>query len=175
MKLINEKGKLFGVINLVDLACILLILLVVGGVGWKLLGSTVEKVLTETSAETPSETTTMLTTVRIRAVTPNTLNWLAENDLAGEQLIAGSSYIEDAHVVSVSYEPYTVQTTNDEGVIIDSVDPVRKDVLVVLESTVEKDAAILKISTQEVRVGRSFFVKTRFFEMSGTIDSVVVK
>ena len=129
MKLTNEKGKLFGIINPVDLACILLILLVVGGVGWKLLGGTVEKVLTEE----PAETTTMLTTVRIRAVNPYALGWLAENDLAGEQLIAGADYVPDAHVVSVSYEPYTVQTTNDEGEIIDSVDPVRKDVLVVLK------------------------------------------
>jgi len=40
---------------------------------------------------------------------------------------------------------------------------------------VEKDAAILKIATQEVRVGRSYYVKTRFFEMAGVIDSVVVK
>jgi hypothetical protein len=35
MKLINEKGKLFGIINVVDLLIILAAVLVAGGIGWK--------------------------------------------------------------------------------------------------------------------------------------------
>ena len=37
MKIINEKGKLFGVINVVDLLVLLAVIAVVIGVGYKLL------------------------------------------------------------------------------------------------------------------------------------------
>lgn len=36
MKLINEKGKLFGVINVVDLLVLLAVIAVAAGVGYKL-------------------------------------------------------------------------------------------------------------------------------------------
>ncbi|NLM60645.1 MAG: DUF4330 family protein, partial [Clostridiales bacterium] len=39
MKLVNEKGKLFGLINLVDLLVLLFILLVAGGIVWKIFGN----------------------------------------------------------------------------------------------------------------------------------------
>ena len=41
MKIINEKGKLFGLINIVDLIVLLLVIAVIGVVGTKLMGSKV--------------------------------------------------------------------------------------------------------------------------------------
>ena len=73
MKIINEKGKLFGIINLVDLVCLLLVLLVAAGVGWKLLGPKVE--------EAVAPTTTMTSTFRIRGAYDYTLKFLDYNDL----------------------------------------------------------------------------------------------
>lgn len=37
MKIINEKGKLFGVINIVDLLVVLAVIAVAAGIGYKLL------------------------------------------------------------------------------------------------------------------------------------------
>ena len=48
MKIINEKGKLFGLINIVDFLVLLAVLAVVGGLGWKLLGP---KVVSQASWE----------------------------------------------------------------------------------------------------------------------------
>ena len=36
MKIINEKGKLFGVINIVDLLVVLAVIAVAAGIGYKL-------------------------------------------------------------------------------------------------------------------------------------------
>ena len=41
MKIVNEKGKLFGIINVVDLLILLVIVAVAGGVFWQLLGTQV--------------------------------------------------------------------------------------------------------------------------------------
>ena len=96
MKLIDEKGKLFGLINLVDLACLLLILLVLAGVGWKLLGPKVEEAVAPTAK--------MTTVLRIRGAYPYTLDWLHENDLVGEKLVMGTGYV-DATVTKVEFFP----------------------------------------------------------------------
>ena len=41
MKFIDEKGKLFGVINVVDLIVIVLILSIIGGIGYRVVSSRV--------------------------------------------------------------------------------------------------------------------------------------
>ncbi len=167
MKLINEKGKLFGLINLVDLVCLLLVVLVLGGVGWKLLGPKVE--------EAVAPTTTMVSTFRIRGAYDYTLKWLAENDLVGQQLVMGTGYVDDAYITSIRYEPYIIQDTTADGEPVDvDFGESRQDVLITVESKIAKNAAILKIGTQEVRTGRTFTLKTRTFEMSVLVDSVVV-
>lgn len=166
MKLVNEKGKLFGIINLVDLACLLILLLVVFGVGYKLLGTKVQ--------ETIAPQTTMTATFRIRGAYDYTLKWLEENDLTGEQLVMGTGYVDGAYVTGVSYVPYVVQVPTADGTIVDSEDPTRLDVLITVDCPVPKNAAILKIGTQEVRTGRTFTFKTRTFEMSMLVDDVTL-
>ncbi len=167
MKIINEKGKLFGIINLVDLVCLLLVLLVAAGVGWKLLGPKVK--------EAVAPTTTMTSTFRIRGAYDYTLRWLEKNDLVGEKLVMGTGYIDGATVTAISYEPYITQDMKADGTPLEVEYPTRRDVLITVESPVAKNAAILKIGTQEVRAGRTFIFKTRTFEMSVLVDSVVVE
>ena len=49
MKIINEKGKLFGIINLVDLLVLLLVIAVVAVVGIKLFGTKAVEVVSSKS------------------------------------------------------------------------------------------------------------------------------
>ncbi len=165
MKLLNEKGKLFGIINVVDLACLLIIVLLVIGVGWKILGPQVQASV--------APTTTMTTTFRIRGTYDYMLEELERNNLVGQRLVMGTGYI-DAKVLDVYNVPYTVQLPTDDGRIVTAEDPVRKDVIIVVESEIASGAPILKIGTQEVRAGRTFTFKTRTFETNVLVDSVVV-
>lgn len=164
MKIINEKGKLFGIINVVDLICILIVLLLVIGVGWKLLGDKVQ--------ETVSPTTTMTTTLRIRGAQSYLIDELEKHDITGDQLVAGNDYVPGAYVKSVEFIPYVTQATTDEGVIVDAEDPTKMDVIVIVESEISSTTPILKIGTQEVRAGRTFTIKTRYFETAASIESV---
>ena len=47
MKIIDEKGRLFGKINLIDLLVIVLVVAVVAAVGWKLVGKKAAASITE--------------------------------------------------------------------------------------------------------------------------------
>lgn len=167
MKIINEKGKLFGIINLVDLICILLVLLLVGGIGWKLLGTKVEQ------AVSPTSTVTCI--FRVRGAQSYLQDWLNENDQIGQQLVAGSGYVDGAYVEDMWMEPYVTQATTDDGRIVDATDPTKKDILFKVTGKVAANSPILKIGTQEVRTGTTFIIKTRTFEISSTIQSVTVE
>jgi len=165
MKLINEKGKLFGIINVVDLMCLLIIVLIAVGFGWKILGPQVQA--------TVAPTTKMTTTLRIRGVYPYMLDELERNNLEGQQLVMGTGYV-DAYITSVSYEPYIIQLNTADGQVVDALDASKQDVIITVESEVSSGAAILKIGTQEVRAGRTFTLKTRTFETSAYVDSVII-
>ena len=45
MKIINEKGKLFGIINVVDLLVLVAAIAVVAGVGYKLFAKQIKEVM----------------------------------------------------------------------------------------------------------------------------------
>ena len=62
MKIINEKGKLFGVVNIVDLLVLLAVIAVAAGVGYKLFAP---QIVEATSKQVP-----MTVVVRVRGATP---------------------------------------------------------------------------------------------------------
>ena len=66
MKIINEKGKLFGIINVVDLLVLVAAIAVVAGVGYKLFAKQIKEVAS------PQVSLTM--TVRVRGATPFLVN-----------------------------------------------------------------------------------------------------
>ena len=84
MKLINEKGKLFGVINVVDLLVLLAAIAVVIGVGYKLFAPQITEIA---SPQVP-----MTVVVRVRGATPFLVEELQRNDQVGKQLVSGNSY-----------------------------------------------------------------------------------
>lgn len=162
MKLVNEKGKLFGVINLVDLLVLLFILLVAGGIVWKIFGSQVSELVTPTKEITY--------TVRIKSTLPRYYDELVSRPFP-QQLAAGDSLIENAYIVSAEKEPYITQIGTDDGKLVNVTDPMRIDIICTIKAVVN-DSAIIKVGPQEVRAGKDHYVKTRFFEMIGTIESV---
>ena len=164
MKIIDEKGKLFGLINLVDLLVVLFILLVAGGIVWKIFGGQVQELV--------ANTTELTYTVRIRATHPRYYDELTSRDFP-LQLAAGDSLIENAYIVSAVKEPYIAQIGTDDGKLIDVVDPTRIDIVCTIEAKIN-DTDVIKVGTQEVRAGKDHIVKTKHFEMVGTIESVLL-
>lgn len=165
MKLINEKGKLFGIINVVDLVILVAVLAVAGAIGWQLLGSKVN------DAVAPQVELT--TEVAIIGTAPRILTEIERQDLVGKKIVAGNEYL-NAEITDVKIEDYVVQAIRDDGVIVDATDPSKKDVIITIKTTVAKGTPSPKIGSQEVRAGRTYIVKTQTFECSGTIRYVEI-
>ena len=149
MKIINEKGKLFGIINVVDLLVLVAAIAVVAGVGYKLFAKQIKEVAS------PQVSLTM--TVRVRGATPFLVN--------------GNSYV-NAQITDMKIDDYNQQVTTADGRIVTATDPEKKDLVFTITTKVSKGTPAPAIGTQEVRAGRTFIVKTNDFETTGNIDSV---
>ena len=164
MKIVNEKGKLFGIINPIDLIVIIAIIAVIAAVGVKFLRAPVE------AAVAPKQE--MEVTLRVRGAMPSLVE-AAEAIQPGTKLIAGNDYVADASVVEVKVEDYVYTIADDKGVTVETVDPMKKDIIIVVKGTGSPTDAILKIGNQEVRTGRGFIFKTNTVEVNTNIDAVI--
>ncbi len=163
MKVVDEKGKLFGLINVVDLIVLVAVIAVVGAIGVQLLGDKVTNVV--------SEKVDCYAEVAIIGAAPRIYEEAMRQELAGEKLVSGNEYLEGT-VEDVWLEDYWMQAITSDGRIVDAKDPTKKTIVVLIRTTVAKDAASPKIGSQEVRAGRTYIVKTQTFESSGTIRYV---
>lgn len=163
MKIIDEKGRLFKLINVVDLLVLLAVVLVVGGIVWKLFSPAVQDVV--------APQVKMTVVMRVRGAAPYLADEVKANSQVGKNLVAGNSYT-DAIITNVEIIPYVIQAITDDGRIVDATDPSKKDILFTVEAYVPKDTATPTVANQEVRAGRTFTLKTQDFESTPTIDSV---
>lgn len=164
MKIINEKGKLFGLINIVDLSIIVLILLIGAVVVLKTAGSDVSPIATEESLQ--EITVTFKSSIR----GDEQSKALKEKD----QLISLLNPV-DAHIKSVTYTPYEVPISTADGRQVYSVDPKKKAITVKFTMKTRKSNGIISLGSQEVAVGKQFILKTRTFENNGTIEAIEFK
>ena len=163
MKIIDEKGRLFRIINVVDLLVLLAFVLIVAGIAWKLFAPAVK------NAVAPQ--IKMTAVMRIRGAAPYLAGELTANPQIGKRLVAGNSYT-NAVITKVEIVPYVLQAITSDGRIVDATDPSKKDILITVEAYVPKDTPTPTVANQEVRAGRTFTLKTRDFESAPTIDSV---
>ena len=176
MKIYDEKGKLFGKINIIDLLVIVLVIAAIVVVGAKVLGGNNEPAVDpdNTAAEESVTKAAKLTyTVRLTAQREDVVQWLKEYVDPAEgkkaQLQHGGKLVENAYVVDFWTEPcrYNV-IANGEVEIIGAAEADAAGLVnlcMVVEAETE-DMVSNNISGQEVRVGKGNIVKTQFFEFS---------
>ncbi len=162
MKIINEKGKLFGVINVIDLVILVAVILVAAAAVYKFAGPKVGEAIAPKSD--------MYVSMRIRGA----MDYL-EAELSkmqpGDKLVAGNGFV-DAEVVSVSSIPYLSAANTADGKFVTAADPQKYDVIVTVKAEQSKTDPIYKIGTQEVRIGRGFILKTQTVEVNTIIETV---
>lgn len=159
MKLIDEKCKFFGKINLIDLLVLFIIIFLVTAVFYKILSPRIS-----TSQTAQSEVTAMVKcTFKTESV--------AKSIEIGQKLVYGTEYI-DASIADVSYYPSDYITTDAQGNIRLLKHPYLVDVLITIKAKVNKNAAILKVGTQELCLGKKFTIKTHSLEIDGSVESI---
>lgn len=165
MKIVNEKGKLFGLINIVDLMVLIVALLLVAFVVVKF-AVPVAKEVTKTE-----EIAEMKVTLRIRGVMDYMKEQIAAVEI-GSQLVAGDEYVPDTKVKEIKVEDYWTSVNTDSGEIVKKKDEQRCDILVTISAKQDKNAPVYKIATQEVRTGRGFVFKTQTVEQNAIVEEI---
>jgi len=162
MKLIDEKGRFFGKVNLIDLIIVFLVIFLVTAVFYKVLGPKIS-----TSQFAQGEVTAL---VKCASKTESA----AKSVQKGQKLVFGTDYIQAATITDVSYSAADSITTDSKGNLRVIKHPFLKDILITIQAKVNTNAAILKVGTQELCQGKKFTVKTHTLELDGMVESITI-
>ena len=159
MRIVDEKGRIFGRLNIIDFIVIILVIAAAVLLAVKLAGR-------ESGGVT--EKTRLTYTVKVTAVEPEVYRSVLEN-IPGQLMASGE--MVDAHVVAVEASPaINGASLSTVGGALDIT--LREDLLD-LVFTIEANVTntvLNEVGTQEVRIGKSHIVKTTKFELpSGVI------
>ena len=159
-KLLDEKGKLFGKINIIDLVVILVVVAALLFAAIRLRGG---------SAANPLNTSTKIRyTAMVGPVDAETrdavMAYMEKN--GKDQLMADGALLPNCYVVAVEDRLHVNREPNSNGIIKVSTDDAengRYDLTFTIEAYVP-DPTTTKVGTQEVRIGNTHIVKTAHFE-----------
>lgn len=165
MKVIDEKGKLFGRINLIDLLVLIAILVVGVILGGKLLGD-----------NTALGGSTKLTyTVKVENVAEDVYLAIEKIQLPDQLMAAGN--LLNGKVIGMSADKsknqvlQVVPSPNGGASSVSMTTPNTYDITFTIEAFVANDVKN-ELGTQEIRVGKTHIVKTQHFELEqGVITS----
>lgn len=165
MKVIDERGKLFGKLNVIDLLVVIFIIAALVVIAAKVFGGSSE----------PAATQKLTYTVRVTGQMPELAQRVGEHvdrtTNRSDQLLAGSQMV-DAYVVDFWTEPTTLMKSVDCIMVpYDGPEGSLVDLCFVIEANVS-NTVTNEVGTQEVRIGKSHIVKTVHFEfINGTIEN----
>lgn len=163
MKLTDEKGRLFGKVNIVDLAVIVVVLALVGAVAYRLLSPDTNNPGTSVS----SEDEYCYVTLYCNQMVPEMMQ--AVN--IGDKLVANGKYT-DAEVVAIGEKPAAYVGYDSKGVAVLSEHPLWKDITVVVKEKIDPNPVIIKVGGQEVRVNYQYIFKTQRVESGAKVRRV---
>lgn len=163
MKIIDEKGKLFGKINLLDLFVLLFVLVIVFVIGKKLVTNP------ESYAMSDSDNVKkMYVTVKCSLVDDDFIN----NVEVGDKLIAQNAYTGGEVYKIEGVKPGEYTGVDDEGNVVISEHPYLKDFYVTLVTEQNIDSPVLKVNGQESRIGTKIFFKTQKVEAPAMVMDI---
>ena len=158
-KIVDEKGRLFGRINVIDLIVLVLIVAVAAVVALKFLGK-------DAGIPGDNSTTQIEYTVKVPLVQESVYEAVkAQVEAGGEgaQLMADGAML-DAYVLDVSSEPNLVPVEMEDGTVVLSAQPGYVCANFTIRATITNPIT-QAVGTQEVRIGKSHIVKTKTFEL----------
>lgn len=149
MKIIDEKGRLFGKLNLIDLLVIVLLLAVVFAVVWKLGAG---KAAENASAQTYGVDFTVV------------VDDVHEEVCAYAETQVGQSIVNSGKVLNATLTGCEARP-QDDG---------KYTLYLSVSGTAGMSELVYKLGPQDVRVGFEYIVKTSSFELTGTVCDLEV-
>lgn len=175
MKLIDEKGKLFGKLNIIDALVLLVVVLAVALVGFKVWQNHQEELeqerLKQEAVETEEENW-LIYTVKLTEVDPaiyEVVERFVDHDNAVIDQMLTAAGLQDGYVVDVEATPHVTYVECEDGTVKrveSSGEDDRLDLVFTCVANVV-DFEFNRLSAQEIRAGISHIVKTAHFELQG--------
>lgn len=165
MKIVDENGKLFKKFNLVDAIVVLLVVAVVVAIGWKAVSAgfaAAEEREAEALAEayeTSPHLVFDVVCINLPEVVAEGFAKQMELPEADRQIMNGGELAE-GYITDFHYEH------NEEDSLCTG--------YFTCEAVLKEEEGIYSVGTQEIRVGKSYIVKTYLLEHSGYISSMEV-
>ncbi|MFI3230039.1 MAG: DUF4330 domain-containing protein [bacterium] len=166
-KIIDGKGKLFGVINIVDFTVMALLVILLGATGIRSLSFFQERDENGEIISNEPETKDIYVTVSASSVVPE----VAQTLNIGDNLVANGKFTT-AEIVDLVITPAAYIGTTDSGELIYQEHPMWVDVVATIKDTIDVNPPIIRASEQEVRVNYNFYLKTHAFEATSRIRRV---
>lgn len=172
MKILDEKGRLFGKLNLIDL---LVLLLAVAAAAVFLYGR-----LKPQGTQEPVKTYELTYEVQVSALSPafaeTVRQYVDPEQGLADQIFSTDTGIrfQDAYVVDFTTAPHVEYVATSDGEVKrveSSGDDQRLDGVMTIRATITDPITNL-VGSQQVRVGAVHYVKTTHFEISGLVQSV---
>ncbi|MBQ9604315.1 MAG: DUF4330 domain-containing protein [Firmicutes bacterium] len=163
MKVIDNKGRILGKLNIVDLFVILVIVALAAAVIYKKTSSRVNT--PGVGADAADQY--CYVTLYCNQMVPEVSKTIS----IGDHMVANGKYT-NAEIVAVNEQPATYVGYDDNGKAVLSQHPLWKDVTVVIKEKISPNSVILKVGEQEVRVGYQYIFKTQRVESGAKIRRV---
>jgi hypothetical protein len=160
MKLIDDKGKIFGLINIIDL---LIILLVVGVVGRFALKAQMQK---------PSgvQAQNIEVVLLVKDVRDATAGVIKEGDIVRET----KSNTVLGKITKVDVQPAVTLVETADGRVVNYPNPVLRDIYITLEGSGSAGENAIVLGNNEIRIGTTLAVKTNIYAVVSTVMGVRV-
>lgn len=161
MKIINEKGKLFGIINIIDLALLLIIVALAAGA------------LLYLRREGPVETLPtkdFYVSVKCKEYSQE----IADGFKVGDRLYYGNAFT-NLEITDVKVEPAKMDVFLPDGTIVVSPHPELKDITVTVlihDDPVDPKDPMIYFGSLHATVGKQVLLKTTTVEIPGIITKV---
>lgn len=161
MRLIDEKGRLFGKLNIIDLLIVLLVLAGLLGVNYKL------GLLKKFTAQ---ETTQKKAVVKlwIKEISSYSAEAIKEGDIVAE-LKSNSQF---GKISKVEIAPYKEAGTNSEGKWVLSEVPEKYNVFITVDMLNPSVNGEIKLGSKEAKVGASLEIKGPKFQVTSYVVGV---
>lgn len=163
MKAVDENGRLFGRINILDFIAILVVLFFAFVLFLNL------------SNQSLSSLGTIEESVEAKIVVSVVMEPGYFNVIQPSMKISEDKRFLDLFVTNVEVKPFTLTTVDDEGNTFVHEDPTQSEALITLEGKIIKKGAAYKVGKQEVRQGIKLFVEGELFNYSGVVVGFEVK
>ncbi len=162
MKLIDEKGSFLGLINLFDLLVVVLVVALIGGVGYKYIFANQNIALNESDIEV---------TLWVEDVKDVTVENINEGDMIREY----DSNLLFGEVISKEVTPHYAEVETADGRVVNAPVEGKYDIYMTLKSRgIVSDNAIT-IASKEVRIGGTIITKHQLYAVSTKAVKIDVK